>query len=193
MLCVQLRGYARACGSVTGGISDIVTFDPNDFDFTQAADVAGVKQPYTAVALRAGATAVAGAKMFVINFQQDEAEWIWRQSVRGCSTKYEHEFRFQLPENGQTLTTFLQALDAASCCCGLGMAIRLNDGKVFIAGEKYVNAVAIPRFSVKNDGSEGTSGKLYDDFNGGNIVLKGSYSRNLYEYTGGWDDITALQ
>jgi hypothetical protein len=192
MLCVQLRGYSRACGSVTGGISDIVTFDPNDFDFTQVADVAGVKQPYSVIALRPGATALAGAKMFVINFQQDEAEWIWRQSVRGCSTKYEHEFRFQLPENGQTLTTFLQALDAASCCCGLGMAIRLNDGKVFIAGEKYVNGVAVPRFSVKNDGSEGTSGKLYDDFNGGNIVLKGSYSRNLYEYSGGWDDITAL-
>jgi hypothetical protein len=55
-----------------------------------------------------------------------------------------------------------------------------------------VNAIAQPRFSVKNDGSEGTSGKLYDDFNGGNIVLKGSYSRNLYEFTGGWEDITAL-
>ncbi len=192
MLCVQLKNYTRACGAVTGGISDIVIFDPNDFDFTQAAKVAGVSQPYTAVALREGATSAGGAKVFLINFQQDEAEWTWKQSVTGCSTKYEHEFKFQLPENGMNLTTFLEALDAASCCCGLGMAIRLNSGKIFLAGEKYVNSSAQPRFTLKNDGSEGGSGKLYDDFNGGNITLKGSYSRNLYEYTGGWEDFEAL-
>jgi hypothetical protein len=106
--------------------------------------------------------------------------------------KYEHEFIFQLPENGQTLTTFLQALDAAGCCCGLGMAIRLNSGKILIAGEKYVSGASITRFTMKQDGSDGTSGKLYDDLNGGNIHIKGSYSRNLYEYTGTWASLEAL-
>jgi hypothetical protein len=268
MLCVQLKGYTRACGGVTGGISDIAIFDPSDYDFTQTT-TAGVKGPYTAVALKPGAGAAAtaaisgggvsgatvtaggsgyataptvsftggggtgatatatvsngvvtgvtvtapgtgytsaptiafsggsatkalGAKTFLINFQQDEAEWTWKQSKKGCATKYDHEFKFQLPENSQTLTNFLEALDAASCCCGLGGFIRLNSGKIFVFGEKYVNASAIVRFSVSQDGSEGGSGKVYDDFNGGNLTLKGAYSRNLYEYSGSWSDIEAL-
>ena len=192
MLCVKLQERNRPCGGVTGGISDLAIFDPNDYNFTQAADIAGVKQPYTAVALRAGATAEDGAKMFVVKFQQDEAEWTWKQSRKGCATKYDHEFKMQLPENEQGLTTFLQALDAAGCCCGIGLVMRLNSGKIFVAGEKYVNATSIPRFTVAQDGSDGTSGKLFDDLNGGNILLKGSYSRNLYEYTGTWASIEAL-
>lgn len=268
MLCVQLKNYTRACGGVTGGISDILVFDPNDFNFTQGADVAGAKAPYSAMALRTGSGAVAtatvasgavtainvgtggtgyvtpptvvitgagtgaaatativggvitgitvttpgtgyttaptisftgggavaadGAKLFLVAFQQDEAEWTWKQTVTGCAVKYEHEWIFQLPENGQNLTTFLQALDAAGCCCGLGMVFRLNSGKILVAGEKYVGNQAIPRFTIKNDGSDGTSGKLYDNFNGGNIHLKGSYSRNLYEFSGNWSAIEAL-
>ncbi len=299
MLCITLQNYVRACAPVTGGISDIATFDPNDYDWTQAAAILGVAQKYSAVALRAGAVgagataptatvtitnvgadgdvlavyvagqligtftktaaettvtllAVAlknainagttgftaantagvltitapasrgatlntvhplvddggtiaatetaftggvtgsGGKMYTINFLRDEAEWTWKQSVKGCSVKYEHSFNFQLPENSQNLTTFLQALDAASCCCGLGMVVRLNDGRIFVAGEKYVNGSAISRFTILNNGSSGGTGKLYDDFNGGNIVLTGPYSRSLYEFDGGWDDIEAL-
>lgn len=191
MLCVTLKNFIRACAPVSGGISDILVFDPEDFNFTQAAQIAGVDQPYTVAALRTGAEGP-GAVMFEINFQQDEAEWTWKQSTKGCSTKYDHEFKFQLPENSQALTTFLQALDAASCCCGLGMVVRLNNGKIFIAGEKYVNASSIGRFTIKHDGSEGGSGKLYDDFNGGNLVLKGPYSRNLFEFTGLWTAIETL-
>jgi hypothetical protein len=61
MLCVQLKNYTRACGGVTGGISDILTFDPNDFNFTQAGPISGVAQPYTAVSLRTGSGATATA------------------------------------------------------------------------------------------------------------------------------------
>ncbi len=164
-------------------------FDPNDINFTQGADVDGAKAPYTAAAERAG---VVGPSMFLVSFQVDEAEWTWAQSVTGCSVKYEHEFIFQLPENSQSLTNFQQALDAAGCCCGLGLIIRLNNGKIFVAGEKYVNAASIPKFTIKQDGSEGGSGKLFDDFNGGNIHFKGAYSRNLYEYTGDWSTIEAF-
>lgn len=192
MLCVQLKERARACGGVAGGISDVAIFDPSDFDFTQAAAVGGVAQKYSAIALRAGATAASGAKMFVVNFQDEEAEWTIKQSVKGCATKYEFEWILQLPDNAQDLTTFLQNLDAASCCCGVGIAFRLNSGKIFIAGEKYVNGSSLTKFKIKQDGSDGTSGKLIDDFNGINLHLKGSYDRHLYEYSGTWDDITAL-
>lgn len=189
MLCVSLKNYSRACGGVTGGVSDIAIFDPNDLNFTQAAAVAGVAQSYSAVAERVG---VVSPSVFLISFQVDEAEWTWKQSVTGCAVKYEHEFVFQLPENSQNLTTFQQGLDAAGCCCGIGMAVRLNSGKIFIAGEKYVNASSIPRFTVKQDGSDGGSGKTFSDFNGGTLHLKGSYSRNLFEYSGTWDSIIAF-
>lgn len=188
MLCVLMQGYARACGGVTGGISDIAVFDPADFNFTQTT----ATSPYSVVALRAGATAEDGAKMYIINFQDKEAEWTWKQSKNGCATKYEHEFKFQLVENSNTLTNFQQALDAASCCCGLGLAVRLNSGRIFIAGEKYVNAASITKFTIAQDGSDGTSGKNFDDPNVGNILLKGDYSRNLREYSGTWASIEAL-
>lgn len=301
MLCISLTSYARQCNTVTGGMSDMALFDPSDFNFTQAGAIAGVTQPYSAVALRPGATGSGataatctvtitaigsdgdiisvyyagtllgsftktaaestttllaaalktainnlttttgfsasnvagvititapasygatintqnvvvddtggitssktafsggvtgtGGKMYVVNFQRDEAEYQWKQSVKGCSVKYEHTFNFQLPENSQSLGTFMQALDAASCCCGLGIVFRLNDGKIFVCGEKYVNGSEISRFTVLNNGSSGSSGKLYDDFNGANMVLVGPYSRPLYEFSGTWDAITAL-
>lgn len=266
MLCVQLQAYSRACGSVSGGISDISFFDPYDFNFTQATAINGVAQPYTAIAARTsgsggtatsaltsgavsaitvgsggtgyttapaitftggggtGATATAtvvngvitaiavGAggtgytsaptvvitasattgKMYPVTFQTDEAEYKWTQSVKGCSVKYDHEFDFQLADSTHALTTYLQSLDAAACCCGLGMIVRFNNNKTFVAGERFVNAAEVTRFTLKQDGSSGGTGKLQDDFSGGNIVIKGSYSRLLYEYTGAWSTITAL-
>lgn len=189
MLCVTLKQYERACGNVTGGISDIAVFDPNDLDFTQAAAVEGTAQVYTAVAERDG---VDGISIFSVSFQDDEAEWTYTQSITGCSTSYEHEFIFQLPENSQSLTNFQEALDAAGCCCGIGFIMRMNNGKIFVAGEKYVNATAIQKFILKQDGTEGGSGKLFGDFNGANIHLKGTYLRNLYEYTGQWSTIELL-
>lgn len=189
MLCVTLKKYTRACGSVSGGISDIVFFDPFDFDFTNTT-TSGVVGPYTVIEARTGAETL--GKVYPVTFQQDEAEWKWTQSRKGCSVKYDHEFDFQLPDNSQQLTNFLSAMDAAACCCGLGMIIRLNNGKIFIAGERFVNSTEQPRFTITQDGSTGTSGKLIDDFNGGNLVFKGSYTRNLLEYTGDWADVTAL-
>lgn len=192
MLCINLKGRVRNCGSVTGGVSDVAIFDPSDYDFTQAAPIAGAKQPYSAIALRPGATSAGGAKMYTINFQQDEGELTKKQSKKGCATKYEFEWILQLPEDEQGLATFLESLDAAGCCCGLGVITRYNSGKIFVAGEKFVNGNSIPRFTVAQDGSEGSSGKLFDDFNGVNLHMKGSYNRPLYEYSGTWASIEAL-
>ena len=268
MICVTLHERVRACGGVAGGISDILLFDPNDFNFTQAAPVSGLAQKYSAVALRAGsgatatatvdsggvtaitvtdggtgypvaptvvitgagtgatavatvvggvvtaitvtapgtgyasaptisftggaATAAAGAKMFKVSFQQDEAEWTFNQTKQGCSVKWEHEWIFQMPQNNQALTTWLQSLDAAGCCCGLGLIFRAMSGEIFVAGEKYVNGSAITRFSLFQDATEGGIGKLIEDFNGATVHIKGSYTRNLYEYSGAWSSLEAL-
>lgn len=147
---------------------------------------------YTSVPTIGFTPATNNGKIYPVSFQQDEAEWKVTQSVKGCSVKYDHELDFQLPDNSQTLTSFLTALDAAACCCGLGVIFRLNNGKIFVMGERYVNATQQPRFTIKQDGSSGGSGKLIDDFNGINMVFKGSFTRNLFEYSGTWDSITSL-
>lgn len=188
MLCVTLSSYVRTCSAVSGGISDIMLFDPSDFTFTQASLTA----PYTAIATRPGASIATDILMFPISFTENEADRTWKQTRKGCSTKYDHEVHAQLPQLSDALTTFLQSMDAAGCCCGLGIIIRHNDGKIFVMGEKYVGANAIPKFTVTMDGSDGTSGKLFDDFNGANVLFKGPYSRELREYTGTWATLLAF-
>lgn len=185
MLCVTLRSYSRGCGPVTGGISDILFFDPSDFNFTQV----GPTDPYSAVTRRTGATAVGGALMFPVTFNVGEANRTWAHSRKGCSVKYDHTVNAQLPQLSNALTTFLSALDAAGCCCGIGLIIRANDKKTFVMGEKYVNNEEITKFTVVMDGSNGDSGKLFDDFSGANVVIKGPYSRDLFEFSGAWSAI----
>jgi len=189
MLCATIRPRTRACGPTTGGISNIAVFDPNDLNFTQAADVAGAKQPYSVVAIRIGATSPV-----VVGFsiKEDEAEYKFTQSRNGCSVSYEHEIDASIEDLDQSATQFLQAVDAAACCCGLGFFIRLNSGKILVMGEKYVNGESIPKFKVAQDGSTGTSGKVFEDYNGVALVFKGKYSRALYEYSGTWATIEAL-
>lgn len=187
MICVNLKSFTRQCGSVSGGLSDLLVFDPSDFNFTNEANGA-----YTAVARRAGATAEGGAMMFPIKFQENEANRTWKHTRTGCSVTYDMEIRAQLPQLSQETTEFLQSLDAAGCCCGLGLAIRHNDGKIFIAGEKYVNNASITKFSVVMDGSDGDSGKTLQEFNGANVLFKASYSRDLREFTGSWAVLEAF-
>ena len=170
---------AVATANVSGGV---IT------GFTVTTPGTGYTSAPTVVIAAVGAS----ANMYPVTFQQDEAEWKFTQSRKGCSVKYDIELDFQLPQNSHTLSTYMQALDAAGCCCGLGIVIRQNDGKIFIAGEKYVNGSTIPRFTMAQDGSNGGSGKLIDDPNAANMVIKGSNSRNLYEYTGDYASIEAL-
>lgn len=192
MLCVNLKNYERACGPVSGGVSEVGIFDPTDFNWTQAAPVAGVAQSYSAVALRAGATAEDGGKIFNIIFNENEAEYTFQRANVGASVKYTHGITTQLPDISQALATFLQSADAASICCGIGLVFRLNTGRIFVMGEKFVNTNAIPKFKVKLGDFDGTSGKLFEDFNGANVLFTGDYSRPLYEFTGGWAAIEAL-
>lgn len=189
MLCVTLESYSRPCGGVTGGVSNMWVFDPADWDFTQVA--AG--NPYTVLTRRAGATFAGGAKMFPINFQAKEAEYKFKHSVTGCSVKYDFDIMAQLPDLTNDLTNFLSSLDNAGCCCGLGLVILLNTGKVLVVGEKYVNATLQPYFEVKMNGTEGGSGKKFDDFNGANVIFKAEYSRAAREFTGGISVITGFE
>lgn len=192
MLCVTLTSYNAPCGITSGGVSDIWVFDPSDFDWTQAT-VSGVVGPYTAVALRTGAVQASGAKMFPMKFQRKEAEFKFKHTITGCSVKYDFEIMAQLPNLSQDLTNYLSSLDSAGCCCGLGLVVLLNSGKMFVLGERYVNDTRIPYFEVKMDGTEGGSGKKFEDFNGANVMFKGEFGRMAYEFTGGVQAIEDFQ
>ena len=189
MLCVTLQSYSRPCGGVTGGVSNMWVFDPTDFNFTQVA----ARDPYTVIARRAGATAVGGARMFPINFQAKEAQLKAKQSRTGCSVKYYYDITAQLPDLSNDLTSFLESLDDAGCCCGLGLVLLLNTGKILIVGEKYVNTALIPYFEVVMNGTDLDTGKKFDDFNGANVIFKAEYSRGPREYTGGVASIQAFE
>lgn len=172
---------AAATATVAGGAVTAITVTNGGTGYTSAPTVT-IAPP-----------AVSGI-MLPINFQREEAEYKFTQSRKGCSVKYEHSLEFLLPDLSHTITTWNASVDAAGCCCGIGLAIQFNSGKIFIAGERFVNgdAIDIPLY-MQQDGSTGTSGKLLDDVNGETAILKGSYPRKLYEYTGGVQSLIDLQ
>lgn len=186
MLCITMNSYTRACGGVSGGVSAVWLFDPSDFNFTQT--TAGAA--YSVIALRGGATVVGGAKLYQMNFQNKECEYTSKQTVKGISVKYAHEVKAMLPQFSNALTNFQMMLDQAGSCCGIGIILQTNDGKIFVLGEKYVNALPILWWQIQQSGSDGTTGKVFDDENGTTIGMSGDYGRPAYEFGGG---LAALQ
>jgi hypothetical protein len=197
MLCVKLKKYDVACAPTTGGLSRLWIFDRDDFDFTQgAADADGNKPVYTAIARRtaAGATAIGGANLFPVLFQYKEASYSYTQSLNnGTSVKYEHNLEFLLSDISHFITQWNEAVDRASACCGIGVIVELNSGKVLVLAEKYVNAEPIREWRFQQNGSTGATGKLFEDQNGQTTKLVGDYNRGAYEYTGGIAALIALE
>lgn len=194
MLSVTLIDYNAQCAVTTGGVSNIWLFDRDDFEFTQAAAATdGSLPPYSAVALRTGATATAGAKMFPINFFYQECEYKYNMTKKGASVEYAHEVTFLLPDLSNLITNWNSMVDAAGACHGVGMVIQLFSGKIFVLGEKWVGTNALPEWRIAQDGSSATTGKLFSDVNGQTTTLKGPYKRAAYEFSGGAAAIIALQ
>lgn len=194
MLCVKLKAFTRACGPTTGGVARVYIFDRDDFDFTQAAaGTDGDLPAYDVITRRTGATAAGGALMYQVTFDKDSAEYKYTQSRKGSTVKYEHSIEMLLADISQFITQWNVKVDAAAACCGIGLIVELRSGKIFVLGEKYVNgALAGGDWFITQDGSSGTSGKLYDDQNGQTTILKGDYSRSAYEFSGGIADIDAF-
>lgn len=196
MLCVRLKAFDKACQATTGGISRIWIFDREDFNFTQAlADGDGNAQKYSAIAVRtaAGADDADGAVLFPVQFQYKEAEYRYTHSLNGSSVKYEHVIEFLLPDLDHFITQWNERVDAASACCGIGIIVELNSGKILVLGEKYVNDSAVREFRMAQNGSTGTSGRLFEDPNGQTTLLTGDYFRSAYEYSGTIASLEALE
>jgi hypothetical protein len=195
MLCVKLKNYDVTCAATTGGISRAWIFDRSDFDFTQAAaDADGNKPVYTAIARRAGVTAEGGGNLFPVAFTYKEASYSYTQSLNnGTSVKYEHNVEFLLSDLSHAITQWNEAVDRASACCGIGVILELNSGKVIVLAEKYVNGSSIREWRMQQNGSTGTTGKLFEDQNGQTTKLVGDFNRGAYEFTGGTAALEALE
>jgi hypothetical protein len=202
MLSIKLNIYDKPCQATSGGVSRLWIFDRDDFDFTQAAaDANGNLPPYTAIARRtaAGATAEGGANLYPVKFQYKECSYTYNQTLaNGTSTKYDHNLEFLLADVSHFITNWNERVDAASACNGIGVIIELNSGgtngsRILVLSEKYVNGSSIREWRMQQNGSSGTTGKLFEDVNGQTTKLVGDYFRGAYEFTGGAAALEALE
>lgn len=196
----KLAGLRRVCGNIPGGVSKGWIFDAAAYDFTQAAaaplDGAGSFEApgaYSAIALAAGAVA-ANARLYRLEFEKKTAEYTWKQSRKGCASKYEHQFEFKFNGITHAVTGWQMAMDSAACCGALGLILQLNSGKFIVLGEKLVGGTEVDvNLELVQDGSSGGTGKLIDDENQNTIIFKGDHTRGAFEYTGTLATLIALE
>ena len=182
--------YDPTCINNAGGISRAWLFDAADFDFTTGVDPA----TYSAVALMAGATLIGGSGFHPIKFNHLEGEYKATHTQNtNSSNEYAHTVSLQVQILGSELTNFMDLNQKLSACGRLGIVLELNNGKIIVIGESIVNAVVLPVFKVRLDGTELGSGKGWGDNNGATLSFKGMYNRAAYEFTGGSSAIIALQ
>lgn len=187
MIGCSVKGYIRACAPATGGVGLLLVGDANDWEFTEGApDTNGDATGYSTVARRTGATALGGAYLYPIDSLEDSISVdITQSNTEGSSSAYEYVIAARLAQMSQAMTNFNKKIDAAALCCQLVFVYQTNDGKIMVAGEKYVGGVRQVPFKIRQDGSKFTTGKKFTDFNGQDLSLKGTYNRLPYEFTGG--------
>lgn len=193
MICVTLNKLTRECTPSSGGVSRLMVFDPSDFDFTQ--DEA--TKAYTAVARRTGADGETDSEkgfFYDVKFKRKEAEFKFTHSIGGSGApKYASEMTALYPALGQELTNFLSNMDSASYCCGLGLIVVLNSGVIYVLGEGFVDGELVdPFFEVLHNGSEATSGKLFDDLNGATLKFTAEYGRAPNTFSGGLSALVGM-
>lgn len=190
MIGYQAQSYKTSCGTISGGISELFWFDPDDLNFTQVAPTPTLLHPpYTVVAFREDdeggpVTTAGGAGLFPIDIEEDTGTFKAIQSIAGRSVKYEYEIVSEIAKVSNSMTNFFARLDAASVCSNIGLVIVDNTGAIHVVGERWVNANIIPKFKMKNDGSEIHIEGALDGKNGATLSIKGAYSRGPLEYTG---------
>lgn len=185
--CAKVIKYVPAtCGVKPGGIARIGIADATLWDFTQAAPISGVPQPYSSLTDLGTSSLIYG-----VQFTRQQAEYtVDNKNTDGVAPGYTHKLSFAVPDISALTYQWSSLVDNQGYCCGVLIFIILNSGRVLIMGEASVNANPLPvPFYTYQDGSKGTSGKKMDDQNQYNAVLTGMYNRNLIEYTG---DINAL-
>jgi hypothetical protein len=191
MLTVTVAGYTQGCTNNSGGISRLWVGDAEDFNLTSGATSAQLSG-YSAIARRAGATHVGGADLFEMVLLEDSGKGTITQTLQNGSANWAYSLEGQLLYVQQSMIDFAQKLDSASLCGQLIWVWQDNNGKIWIAGEKYVDAAAIVKFKIKQDGSVVDYGQALNSFHGMNFKAQGNYRRPAYEFTAGYAALSAM-
>lgn len=188
--CSKNVKYVPAtCAPAPGGVARIGIADATLFDFTQAAPVSGVPQPYTAITDLGTST-----KIYGIQFTRNKARYTFDQkNTDGVAPAYTHKLNFEVPNLNMLAYQWSYLADIQGYCCGILIFMFMNAGPILIMGESSINAspLTIP-FYTYQDGSKGDSGQKFDDPNSNNVTLMGEYGRALVEYTGGASSLLSL-
>lgn len=191
MLGVSVTGYIQSCTNNSGGISRLWLGDSEDFNLTSGTNGAQ-KDGYTAVARRTGATHAAGADLFEMILQEDSGKVTITNSEANGSAQWAYDIEGQLIQVQQSMIDFAQKLDSASLCGQLIWVWQDNNGKIWVAGEKWVDASNIVKFKIRQNGSVIDYGQQLNTFNGMNFKALGNYTRPAYEFTGGFTALSAM-
>ncbi|RFM30024.1 hypothetical protein [Deminuibacter soli] len=167
---------ATATATVSGGVVTAITVSAGGTGYTSA----------PTITFSGAASPAAGAYLFPIDSIVDTiGVEITQANADGSSSAYSYVITARQARVSQQMTNFAKKLDLASICCQLVFVWRTNDGSIFVAGERYVNSLEIPRFRFRQDGSKFQTGKKFTDFNGNDFQVKADYLRGPYEFTGG--------
>jgi len=180
--CAKNISYVNTpCAPAPGGVARIAIADATLWDFTQAAPVSGVPQPYTAIT-----DLGTSDKLYGINFTRNKARYTYDQkNTDGVAPSYTHKLVFDVPNLNMLTEQWAYLADMQGYCCGILIFIFMNAGPILIMGEASVNASALPiPFYTYQDGSKGDSGQKFDDPNAATVTLTGMYNRALIQYTG---------
>lgn len=190
MLSVVVEGYGQVCTSNnSGGVSRLWVGDAEDFTLTAgvtSAQAAG----YSAIARRG--TDEEERLLYEIVSADDGIIAKATQSIAEGSSAWAYEVGAKLIKMQQGLSRFAEKLDAAAICGQLIWVWQDNNGKVWLAGEKWVGTNTLPKFKIKQDGSVVDWGQAFTNFNGMTLSAKGTYTRPPYEFTGGVAGIIAM-
>jgi hypothetical protein len=190
MISVTVQGYNQACATNSGGISRLWVGDAEDFNFTSGTNGAQ-KSGYSAIARRTGATSPDGC-LFEIVLQDESGKLQVTQSLQNGSAQWAYALEGQLLRIQQAMSEFASKIDAASICGQLVWVVQDNNGKFWVVGEKYVDASAIVKFKVKQDGSVLDWGQALNNFSGMNFKAQGNYTRPPYEFTGTYTALSGM-
>ncbi len=189
--CAKNISYEPAvCGIPAGGISNIFIGDPTLFDFTQAAPISGVIQPYTAIT-----DLGTSDNIYPVKFEQMSAEYDFdMKNADGVAPAYTHKVMFSVPRVNMIASQWNMLINQNAYCCGILIILITNSLDILVMGEASVNTVKlIPNFYVFQDGSKASSGKKGTDKNTVTTTLTScEYFRPLIQYTGTIASILAL-
>jgi len=189
--CSKNINYAPAvCGIISGGMSIIYIADATLFDFTQAAPVAGVVQPYTAIT-----DLGTGSKIYPVLFEQMAAEYDFdMKNADGVSPAYTHKCMFNVPRVNMLAAQWAILANNQGYCCGILVIMITNANDVLIMGEGSVNAAPLtPKFFTYQEGTKGGTGKKGSDKNTVGVTITScEYFRPLIQYEGTIASIQAL-